>query len=43
MIPKWKTNEGDGAFYEPKINVKIKDSLTLEYLENPAAYLAISR
>ena len=27
MIPKWKINEGDGAFYGPKIDVKIKDSL----------------
>ena len=26
-IPKWKINEGDGAFYGPKIDVKIKDSL----------------
>lgn len=27
MIPKWKINKGDGAFYGPKIDVKIQDSL----------------
>ena len=26
-ISKWKINKGDGAFYGPKIDVKIKDSL----------------
>ena len=31
IIPKWKINEGDGAFYGPKIDVKIKDSLKREH------------
>ena len=31
MIPKWKINKGDGAFYGPKIDVKIRDSLKREH------------
>ena len=31
VIPNWKVNEGDGAFYGPKIDVKIKDSLKREH------------
>ena len=30
-IPNWKINKGDGAFYGPKIDVKIKDSLKREH------------
>lgn len=28
---KWNINEGDGAFYGPKIDVKVKDSLNREH------------
>lgn len=31
MIPKWKINKGDVAFFEPKIDVKINDSLKREH------------
>ena len=31
IIPNWRVNEGDGAFYGPKIDVKIKDSLKREH------------
>ena len=30
-FPKWKVNQGDGAFYGPKIDVKIRDSLKREH------------
>tara|TARA_B100000886_G_scaffold71038_2_gene45226 strand:+ start:39974 stop:41173 length:1200 start_codon:yes stop_codon:yes gene_type:complete len=31
VFKNWKINEGDGAFYGPKIDVKIKDSLKREH------------
>lgn len=31
IMPKWEINEGDGAFYGPKIDISVKDSLNREH------------